>query len=228
MYGKIFVNEKIEVLTGMHIGGSTAFSAIGSVDAPVICDARTGQPIIPGSSLKGKLRTLLARSISNSIIPNKGPDEDEIIVKRLFGGDKGKIKSRFQFIDSFITNEEELKDVGFTEIKFENTIKRLTGVANPRQIERVIRGAKFGFSVVYDIVSKDETEEDVKNFAKALKLLQMDYLGGHGTRGYGRVRFNNFSVKGIDGSLSSEDEEKLCLLLKEVEKNELLSVPAKV
>ena len=227
MYGKILVNAKIEVVTGMHIGGSTAFSAIGAVDAPVVRDPRTGRPIIPGSSLKGKLRTLLARSMSASVRPCE-PDNDEQEIKRLFGCGRDGIKSRLQFSDAFLANEDELKGIGFTEVKFENKISRLTGVANPRQIERVVRGAVFEFSVVYDIDVENEIGEDFSNLAKAVKLLQMDYLGGHGTRGYGRVKFRDFSVRAIDGSISGEKEEELLNLLKEVEEHGLLPVPASV
>ena len=61
MYGKIQITGTIEIMTGIHIGGSSAFAAIGAVDSPVVKDARTNLPIIPGSSLKGKMRTLLAK-----------------------------------------------------------------------------------------------------------------------------------------------------------------------
>ena len=67
MYGKILIRCDLEVRTGMHIGGSSAFSAIGAVDSPVVRDPYTGYPIVPGSSLKGKLRTLLARSTYQDI-----------------------------------------------------------------------------------------------------------------------------------------------------------------
>ena len=71
MYGKILIQGEIEILTGMHIGGGDSFSAIGAVDSPIIRDAISGLPIIPGSSIKGKLRTLLARDKTNSIILNE-------------------------------------------------------------------------------------------------------------------------------------------------------------
>lgn len=67
MYGKILIQCDLIVRTGMHIGASGAFSAIGAVDSPVVRDTLTGNPIVPGSSLKGKLRTLLARSFSGDI-----------------------------------------------------------------------------------------------------------------------------------------------------------------
>ena len=66
MYAKIKIFGDLYVKTGMHIGGSSAFAAIGAVDSPVIRDTRSSLPMIPGSSLKGKMRTLLAEELANS------------------------------------------------------------------------------------------------------------------------------------------------------------------
>ena len=166
MYSKLLIEGTIEVVTGMHIGGNDAFSAIGAVDKPVIKDSRTQEPIIPGSSLKGKLRTLLARSLSDAIILPK-PNDDQEIIRRLFGssetkqGEVGLRRSRLIFSDCYLTNKEELlKTGGMTEVKFENGIDRRTAVANPRQIERVVRGAEFGLHLVYDVHEATELEED--------------------------------------------------------------------
>ena len=59
MYAKIRINGDILVKTGMHIGGSSAFAAIGAVDSPIVRDVRSNLPLLPGSSLKGKLRNLM-------------------------------------------------------------------------------------------------------------------------------------------------------------------------
>jgi CRISPR-associated protein Csm3 len=202
----------------MHIGGSNTFSAIGAVDSPVVRDALSGNPIIPGSSLKGKMRTLLARALEQNIKLSP-PDKDKEKVKRLFGTSSNPIiHSRLQFKDAFIINADELKDIGTTEVKFENTINRATSVANPRQIERVIRGTKFGFEMIYDAVEENQIDEDFSNIATALKLLQMDYLGGHGTRGYGKIKFSNFAVECVAGELSAAKTAELNAVLKEVEK----------
>ena len=88
MYTKIQITGKIEVKTGMHIGGSSAFAAIGAVDSPVIKDIRTNLPMIPGSSLKGKMRTLLAKEYNTEVA--KKPDEDAPCLLRLFGCAKEK------------------------------------------------------------------------------------------------------------------------------------------
>ena len=76
------------------------------------------------------------------------------------------------------------------EVKFENTISRTTGIANPRQIERVPAGAVFAFKLVYNVENLGELEEDMNLLAKGFQLLQTDYLGGHGSRGYGRVKLS--------------------------------------
>ena len=113
-----------------------------------------------------------------------------------------------------------------TEIKFENTINRITSIANPRQIERVVRGAIFELGIVYDIENNDEIIEDFENLAKAFKLLHMDYLGGHGTRGYGRVKLTNFEITLIDGDLNEDTVNILAEILKGVENYEVLSLQA--
>ncbi|MGI6450487.1 MAG: type III-A CRISPR-associated RAMP protein Csm3 [Desulfitobacteriia bacterium] len=226
MYGKILIKAKLHVLTGMHIGSSNTFSAIGAVDSIVIKDPVTKLPIIPGSSLKGKLRTLLARSIANSIVLNDC-NNDPYEVKRLFGSSgKDKIyKSRLQFADAFLLNSAKLQEVGgTTEVKFENTISRTTSIANPRQIERVVRGAIFDVAIVYDIENEEEVIADFENLSKAIKLLHLDYLGGHGTRGYGKVKFADFEVKVIEGDSKNISTQKLSEIIKGVEDYEVLSI----
>ncbi|HHU32017.1 MAG: type III-A CRISPR-associated RAMP protein Csm3 [Zhaonellaceae bacterium] len=222
MYGKIAIGCKLTVLTGMHIGGSSVFSSIGAVDSPVVRDSLTGEPMLPGSSLKGKLRTLLAKAIKNHYLTQECKD-DPPELKRLFGssGDNRRKEdpkpARLQFADAFLINADQLKKrTGMTEIKFENTISRLTAVANPRQIERVVRGAEFAINLVYDIEEPAEVEGDIANLAKGLKLLSMDYLGGHGTRGYGKVAFSDFHLEVKAGSCPVE-LPKLLKLLEEVE-----------
>ena len=200
--GKLIITAILKLETGLHIGGSSDFAPIGAVDSPFIRDPFTKQPIIPGSSLKGKIRTLLARSFSDSYVLNK-IDNDVEQVKRLFGssGKADLSPSRLQFSDCHIT-EESLKLMGsmdmdtyIGEIKFENVINRLDAQANPRQIERVPAGAEFNFRVVYNVEKLEEAHEDIKLLANGIKLLQMDYLGGHGSRGYGRVVFHDFKVE---------------------------------
>lgn len=230
MYGKLLIQCELTVLTGMHIGTGNAFSSIGAVDSPVIRDAWSGQPMIPGSSLKGKMRTLLAKAHKNHYITQACKDDPEAI-KSLFGfaGDKDSKQSkaaRLHFSDCFLISSDSPQSIGtLTEVKFENTINRLSGEANPRQIERVVRNTKFSVRMIYDLEEKDHVKEDFDHIARAFKLLSMDYLGGHGTRGYGKVGFSNFSVKAMDGE-SPINITDLHAALKDVEQYAVFNLQA--
>jgi len=211
--GKYFIKGEILVKTGLHVGGSKTALDIGGIDTNVIKTAN-GVPYIPGSSLKGKLRSMLAREYGKDDVKN-----DEPIVKEIFGeapsssGENkkdGKI-TRLIVRDAFLKNREEMlnkegdfKDLelDYTEGKWENSINRKTGTAgSPRQIERVPAGAIFEFELIYDVYDdKDENNNELKKVAhikeikKAMRLLQDDYLGGSGSRGYGQIKFQNIKT----------------------------------
>lgn len=221
MYAKIEITGVIEACTGMHIGGSSQFSAIGAVDSPVVRDALTDKPMIPGSSLKGKMRALLARQYNHRDTLTETHDDDEPRITRLFGSARDKKYSRLLFSDMMLINGEELKKMGIdsvTEVKFENTISRMTSISNPRQIERAIRGTQYEFQMIYDACQTDEQEilEDFQLIAEGLRLLQYDYIGGNGSRGYGRIRFKNLDAELAIGELDGQLVEACRKALKEV------------
>lgn len=221
MYAKLQIKGDIVVKTGMHIGGSSAFAAIGAVDAPIMRDAGTNLPMIPGSSLKGKMRSLLAKEY-NKTLANL-PDDDAERLIRLFGSAKGKPqRSRVLFSDMVLANEQELRKAGLqsmTEVKFENSINRATAVANPRQIERVVRGSVFELDLIYEVEKQtpEEVMEDMETLAEGMKLLQYDYLGGSGSRGYGKISFRDLTVDPVIGNIDDELIEKCNEILAEVE-----------
>lgn len=213
MFSKIQITGTIEVVTGMHIGGNEAFAAIGAIDSPVIIDPLSRKPIIPGSSLKGKMRALLAKAYNPTVV-NHNDDSEKI--SRLFGSSANNklITSRLIFSDMILDNYDELHSKGLdsiTEVKFENTINRQTSVANPRQIERVIRGSKFKLNIIYDVANKhqDEALEDIKTLVEGMKLLQYDYLGSGGTRGNGKIKFSNVTADTVIGELPQELEDMI-------------------
>lgn len=201
MYTKLQISGKIKLITGLHIGGSQAFSAIGAVDSPVVVDTLTGLPVIPGSSLKGKMRTLLAKMYNKEL--HDSPNDDADCLTDIFGKSTDNRKPcRLLFNDLVMSNWDELKSVGLmgkTEVKFENSINRSTGVANPRQIERVVRGAEFDLELVYELSDIDKCTEDMKIISNGLKLLEYDYLGGSGSRGYGKIKFEDISIDYLIG-----------------------------
>lgn len=213
MFSKIQITGTIEVVTGMHIGGSEAFAAIGAIDSPVIIDPLSRKPIIPGSSLKGKMRSLLAKAYNPTVV-NHNDDSEKI--SRLFGSSANNklMTSRLIFSDMILDNYDELHSKGLdsiTEVKFENTISRTTSVANPRQIERVIRGSKFKLNIIYDVLEdyQDQALDDIKILVEGMKLLQYDYLGGGGTRGNGKIKFSNVTADTVIGELPQELEDMI-------------------
>ena len=209
LYRKLIINGSLECLTGLHIGDNKENTDIGGVDLPVVRRRDNGQPYIPGSSLKGKMRCLLelvAGENPDGKCVNNGND-----ICRLFGASekKGDEKcpnqpSRILVRDAFMekASAETFKnatttDMPYTEVKFENTIDRIKGVAlHPRQQERVPAGAKFEINFVINIFADNATEADevqgkhVKTLTDGIALLNDDYLGGSGSRGYGQVKIN--------------------------------------
>lgn len=189
------ITGKIKVVTGLHIGSGNTEMHIGGTDNPVIKNAVTNEPYIPGSSLKGKMRSLLR-------LYTGGNDNGEKVVK-LFGssGDQKDVKpSCLSFWDCFLTEEWkkaiDKKQMLYTEVKMENSIDRMSGTAtNPRNTERVLPASEFDFKLT---VKQYDDEDVLPLVLGTMKLLEMDALGGSGSRGYGRVRFVDLKLDGKD------------------------------
>jgi len=202
---------KIVVKTGLHIGGGNDKVEIGGIDNPVIRNPLTLEPYIPGSSIKGKMRALLEWK-NNKVKDSNGEPckcmEHDCPICRVFGSgnskeEKAKIRgpSRLIIRDAELTDDyiEKFHDgQPIIEEKTENTINRITAVANPRQMERVIPNVTFNFELVYRIIDTGHKGKDGKLLdeeyfdtvvIEGLKLLEKDYLGGGGTRGNGRIKF---------------------------------------
>lgn len=197
---KIFWVYSLECLTGLHIGGSSDGTEIGGVDNPVIRRRDNQQPYIPGSSLKGKMRCLLQQFHGEWTMQNQANNK----VAQLFGCTDHKTDknlqghaSRLIVRDAYLTDEWEEKlresphtDMPYTEQKYENTIDRITGTTvrgGIRNQERIPAGAKFKLQFVLNIFEDNDEKSLLKTFYQGIKLLENDYLGGSGSRGYGHI-----------------------------------------
>ncbi|OPY90898.1 MAG: RAMP superfamily protein [Syntrophus sp. PtaU1.Bin208] len=219
---KIFITGEIYVKTGIHIGGSSLGLSIGGADKVVVRNPLDNLPYIPGSSLKGKMRSLLEKSYGLIEIKYQedndrktrwtGPlcqNPDEPIVK-LFGFpaeasgvlNPSHAPTRLTVRDCLLKNENELAaaentDMYCTEVKTEVSIDRLTSAANPRNFERVPAGARFTLELILDVYNVDHDAKSEIDPAQhylnlvreGLFLIEDDYLGGQGTRGYGQIKF---------------------------------------
>lgn len=199
---KIRIQTSITLMTGLHIGGSSDNVEIGGIDNPVIKLATRGnEPYIPGSSLKGKMRCLLEQAAGASQV---GLDKN---VNNLFGitenkklGIKDNQPSKLIVRDAVLSDDSKEAllacdnlDMPYTENKWENVIDRTKGVAeHPRQSERVPAGVVFNAEFVLNIWDDDKESELMDLFKKGIKLLENDYLGGSGSRGYGQIKFGEF------------------------------------
>jgi len=212
LYGKTIINADIRLVTGTRIGGSQGGLKIGGVDLNVITDP-LGQPYIPGSSMKGKMRSLTER-ILRAPVGGQGThtcrDADSYrncAVCRIYGTLQNfegvptltRLAVRDTFLlESSITEEMRANmDMEFSEVKFETAIDRIKGTAlhgSLRQIERVPAGAIFRPAELIFNVYEEGDKDLLQHVFVALELLEDDYLGGMGSRGYGKVRFENIKV----------------------------------
>ncbi|MGN0186728.1 MAG: type III-A CRISPR-associated RAMP protein Csm3 [Paludibacteraceae bacterium] len=189
---KIKINTTINLITGLHIGGSGDSVEIGGIDNPVIKLAtKDNQPYIPGSSLKGKIRCLLEQIDGSARVG--GNDK----INNLFGYSQTNQPSKLIVRDAMLTvdSAQQLRDcenldMPYTEGKWENVIDRVKGTAeHPRQTERIPAGVSFNVEFVINVWDDDKEEELLNLLKKGINALENDYLGGSGSRGYGQVKF---------------------------------------
>lgn len=222
------IEAKLVLQSGLHIGSGDNEIHIGGVDNPVIKNPITQEPYIPGSSLKGKIRSLLewrSGAVQENPLGKKewekasGEQQKEIVrILKLFGVSATNVHDMFpkeightraSFWDSSLCPQYVEMIRGnhqmFTEVKSENTINRITGTAgNPRYIERVSEGAIFNFKL--SIKQFDEDGDDlIDTLLQGLRLLELDSLGGSGSRGYGKIKFQDITLNGEDIQQKFED-----------------------
>ena len=216
---KIIVEGRITLLTGLHIGGNNMSMEVGGVNATVIRNPVTGEPYIPGSSLKGKIRSLLdqregrfAKLGSIEFGPDDAPEQTLV---RFFGNVKGSgdnIPSKVLFRDCRMIGADVLLkkvktfDLPLTEVKTEVVIDRIKSSALPRSLERVPAGIEFKMSIVLNVwedLSHAIPEATLLQILfDGFQLLERDYLGGKGSRGSGQVKIG---IENITKGKSSGD-----------------------
>jgi len=241
LLGKVVITAQIKVVTGLRVGAATSALDIGGIDQPVLRDPITDKPYIPGSSLKGKLRSLLTKAYGYPLqqlvrqpveVWLHWCESDQeyrcCLVCPTFGQfPSGPGQTRFPFVtptrlivrDSWLRDELEVAgedgtvrrlkwsevdtDLPYTEVKAEVALDIITAASNPRQIERVPPGALFDAELLFSVFTKDDVlgidpnreRERLRAVLLAMRLLEDDYLGASGTRGYGKIKFQNITVK---------------------------------
>lgn len=203
---KYILRGEIKALTGIAVGGSNTSMSIGGVDKSVIRNPATGEPYIPGSSIKGKMRSLLELSYGTigdtrmGQVEHGPTDNYQHRAAKLFGNavrtqQETQRPSRVIVRDAYLVEEQKNSsffkntDLLFTEVKTEVVIDRITSRAMPRQMERVPSGTRFSFEIILNVFAEDNEQDLLKDMFAALRMLQNDYVGGSGSRGSGQIAF---------------------------------------
>ncbi len=229
LMGRVILTGQIETRSGLHIGGSPGALAIGGVDLPVIRDARSNRPYIPGSSLKGKMRSQAEkltqapqnRPIGRGVRIHVAESSEEYArywVNPIFGV-PGEVAFHVPAPNRLIVRDVPLDpesdkallavrtDLPYTEVKWEIAIDRLNAAAAPRQIERVPAGTVFApMALIFSVYLPGDIAL-FDHLLTCLQLVQDDYLGGMGSRGSGRVAFQNLTVTCKGGDTYTETHD---------------------
>lgn len=229
--GHVVVGGELICRTGLHIGGNRDSLVIGGHDLPVARDPATRLPIVPGSSLRGRLRALLemlrGQIRFESGASDGGGEPDPVAL--LFGRPSGRGSfgpTRLLVRDGLPVESDEITsgkrekstldwwrmletDGLGTEVKAETSVNRVTAAASPRHVERVLAGSRFRLEFVLSVYDFWPDEERLlKDLLTALALLEDSYLGGHGSRGYGRVEVKLHEVPAVATAKDYESGRK--------------------
>lgn len=193
----------IKLLTGLHIGAGNEVIEIGGLDQPIIKHPISHAPYIPGSSLKGKMRSSLELYLGR-YGENGGPCQcgnPDCPVCTLFGigGSKREKESeikgptRIAVRDAYMTNKfkEDFNNGELPmETKYENIINRISGTAeHPRPLERVPADVEFNLNISLKEFDIDKDKNFMNTVLACLYLVERDGLGGNISRGCGQIKF---------------------------------------
>ncbi|MDH7604077.1 MAG: type III-A CRISPR-associated RAMP protein Csm3 [Melioribacter sp.] len=209
----------IEFLTGFHIGGPKESVKIGGIDNPVIRNPITEQPYIPGSSLKGRFRMALERKYNDfTIVYNYDNEKKPISIKSvepssdtknpskvtlLFGNASASDKedrepTRFLFRDAYLSEDSLEFAVGEEKIELKMDRQTMKGSSGGnRTQERIPAGAKFKMEVTIRVFEGDDLELFKERLEEARQIVEQEFIGGSGSRGYGQVKIEPFTFTDV-------------------------------
>lgn len=228
LLGRVLVKANLYLKSGLRIGAADTGIVVGNINA-ILRNPVTNEPYIPGSSLKGKLRSLLEKAYGVEqnqpiqkifihichnesayqeckICPIFGISADEAGPATFPNGSPTRLIVRDAPLTTQSRTDLQAKrlDSEFSELKTEVAIDRLTSKAVPRTQERIPAGTIMDFEAVFSLYFPGDTAHFL-NFCQALRLLEQDFLGGSGSRGYGQIAFQEIRLTRAKAKTSEAD-----------------------
>jgi CRISPR-associated protein Csm3 len=216
--GQKHIEGTIHCTSGLRIGGSDEELSIGGADLTCIKHPGTGDPYIPGTSLKGKMRSEMEKRLGkmNGSQPC-GCGRADCMVCRVFGPHMNPHHelgpTRIIVRDAqFREGKDALPLEHRFETKTENLIDRKIGTAlHPRKVERVAAGAEFTLKIGIQHWDLDQTCTYTSSADKAftgadalvefvkdgLRELQNTGIGSGVSKGSGEVELRALTLDGV-------------------------------
>ena len=201
----IVIGGTMTAVEGIHIGGNNEGTKVGGCDNPVIRNPLTGKPYIPGSSIKGVMRSTLEKIEDKSRNGKPcGCGNSNCMVCKLFGAhmnmqaNSGEPRLLVRDMDIDPEFENWLYESGkdcfdIIEIKASTMVNRSTNTAaggSLRNIERVAAGTKFKCEFVLKIFDGDDEKAMINTIKKLLSSVEVLGIGSKTTAGCGQVKFD--------------------------------------
>jgi CRISPR-associated protein Csm3 len=213
--GHHLITGTIVCKSGLRIGGSDELLQTGATDLTCIKHPVTLEPYIPGTSLKGRLRSEMEqrKGTFGGKNNNEPCDCGKCMVCRVFG--PHKVPRHELGPTRLIVRDAGLVEGGDLEVKSENVIDRKVGAAlSPRKVERVAAGAAFDFRLAVQEWDLDRdctfTDDRGKQHAgqqallefvrTALRRVERTGLGAGVSKGYGEIAFRDLKLDRDGGS----------------------------
>lgn len=215
---RFILEGSLALKTPLHIGSPKTEIDITQVDLPILRDTQE-QPYVPGSSLKGKVRSEAERIARKEGLPVCTPPDtaamcgslksstnDLCVCCKIFGtaGNKVSVASKVRFRDAYPTE------------KIDKTLVR-AGIAMDRATGSVARGALYnieaipaGASFGFEVVAENLLPEQKKLLKAALSSFADSGLGGSTSRGMGKVdlKLESATVRTAKFYLGQEKEQR--------------------
>lgn len=188
--GKLRLAGSFATFSGLSVGREKTGKENASLPRMLVRHPVTAVPFIPASCFRGSLRRLFAEG-------KQGESPEAVSV---FGasGPSAPRKGRAAFRDVYPDPEsarviaDQNQEGYLSEIKICASMDRVTSQGTSFAIEQIPAGCGFQFEIFFDVLEADGPDLFLALLG-AMERLEASSVGGHGSRGLGKIRFGKWS-----------------------------------